>query len=147
MSPIHKPQKRALRVISRNFYLSHHIPICYSLNILDLHDIYNVKALSFFHYYFHGKLPPFFHNKIQIYIRSRTNEMLLKSTFHRTHLADSLLFNKLPHIWNSLPNDLKTALYQSKPAFIAKIKKFYISNYRNWSCNELNCYVCNKSQS
>ena len=58
LSLIYNLQKRALRIISKSHPRSHHIPICSSLQLLDLEDIYNVRALSFFYDFFHDKLPP-----------------------------------------------------------------------------------------
>ena len=49
LTNLHKLQKRAIRLISKAKRRSHHIPLCHNLNILDLKDLYIIKALSFFH--------------------------------------------------------------------------------------------------
>ena len=54
LTSVHKLQKRALRTVSKQGYFSHHIPLCYTLQILDLEHIYDMKALSFLHDYYHG---------------------------------------------------------------------------------------------
>ena len=68
LTSIHKLQKRALRIISKSNRHSHHKPLCYKLRILDLRELYKVKALSFFHDYYHNKLPSTFSNIFTLYI-------------------------------------------------------------------------------
>lgn len=141
LHPISILQKRALRIISNSHYLAHHIPICYELKILDLEHLYNIKALSLFYDYFHGKLPPFFVNKLSLHY-NRHNELIIKTQFRRTDLASTLVFNTLPTIWNTLPSDLKSYLSKTKKTFLSKMKNYYISSYENWKCLNTNCYAC-----
>ena len=142
LSSTHILQKRSLRILSKSPHLEHHIPICSRFNLLDLQDLYHVKALTFLHDFYHGKLPPFFSNKLQFYFPRRSNDMLLKSNFRRTSLADTLLFNTLPEIWNPLPSNIKTAISKSKATFVLTIKNFYLSNYKSWECSTTNCRSC-----
>ena len=60
LSSTHILQKRSLRILSKSPHFEHHIPICSRFNLLDLQDLYHVKALTFLHDFYHGKLPPFF---------------------------------------------------------------------------------------
>lgn len=141
LSSIHNLQKKALRIISKSKYLAHHIPICHSLQLLNLPDLYNLKALTFFYDYYHGKLPPFFNNKLSFQL-SRNNEMILKTQYRRTDIAAMFLFNTLPSIWNPLPTDIKSQINKSKNTFVSKVKSFLINKYENWECTDDNCYAC-----
>ena len=121
LTPIHKLQKAALRIISRTKHVSHHIPLCYSLKVLDLEDLYSVKALSFFHNYFHGILPPFFANKLSLYY-SKDDELLLRIQYRRTDVAASSLLYTLPNIWNPLPSDIKKRFPSLNLSFFPRLK-------------------------
>ena len=141
LSRVHNLQKRALRIVAKSNFLSHHIPLCYSLQLLDLEDIYNVKSLSFFYDYYHGELPPFYVNFLVLYV-SRNNELLIKTNYRRTNLAASSLQNTLPNIWNPLPPSTKAYLTCSKPVFLRHIKQYYLEKYKYWTCIDDSCYVC-----
>ena len=143
LHPVHKLQKRALRIIAKAGVHAHHIPLCQSLDILDLVDLYSVKALSFFHDYFHGKLPPFFLNKFNLYY-SRDDSLLIKTNFRRTDIASSSIFNTLTNVWNPLPHDLKLQISKSKKTFLSKVKNYFLSKYQDWECKTPNCFVCAK---
>ena len=79
MLKIHQLQKQAIRIISKAAYLAHHLPLCFNLSLLDLPDIYNVKALSFFYDFFHGFLPPSLLSLFTMQY-SRDNNFIFKKT-------------------------------------------------------------------
>ena len=141
LAQIDKLQKRALRVISSQGYRSHHIPLCFTLQTLDLEHIYELKALSFLYDYYHDKLPPFLHNKL-IFYYNRHNELCLKTQYRRTDIASSSLFHTLPNIWNPLPNNLKLSILNSKQSFLREFKNYIFSKYEVWRCCDRFCYVC-----
>ena len=141
--PVHKLQKRALRVISKKGKITHHIPLCAFLEILDLEHLYCLRALSFFYDYYHENLPPFFMNKL-IINHSRSSNILLKIQYRRTELASCTIFHTLPNIWNPLPEELKIEINKSKATFLKKVKHYYINKYIEWTCPEINCFVCLK---
>ena len=142
LTTVHKLQKRALRTISKQGYLSHHIPLCHTLQILDLEQLYDMKALSFLHDYYHDKLPPLFNDKFSFY-NNRNNELCLKIRYRRTDIASAALYHTLPNIWNPLPNQLKAYLPKSKRVFLREVKSHFLQTYENWLCDKTNCFVCN----
>ena len=144
LTQIHKLQKSALRVISGKSAYAHHIPLCHSLNLLDLEHLYCIRSLSLFYDYFHGKLPPFFLNKFSLFL-SRDNSLHIKTKYRRTELASSTIFHTLSNTWNTLPNQIKSEIHKSKSIFIKKVKEYYISLYQNWECEKVDCFSCNKS--
>lgn len=141
LSGLHRLQKKALRIISNSPSKAHHIPLCHSLGILDLEDLYSTKALSFLYDYIHGNLPSTFQDKLHLYF-SRNNELLIKIKYRRTDTASRLLYNTLPNIWNHLESNIKTEITKSKKTFITKIKLYYLNKYENFKCSVFNCYSC-----
>ena len=141
LTNLHILQKKAIRVVSKTHSRAHHIPLCYSHEILDLADLYSVKALSFLYDYVHNDLPPFFYDKLEFYI-SRDNDLLIKTKFRRTNIASGHLFNTLPNLWNPLDRSLKSEIYKSKVTFMTKIKTYFINTYKNWTCSHDNCRSC-----
>ena len=144
LSRIHSLQKQSIRVIARAGYTDHHIPLCYDLCILDLPDLYNVKAMSLFYDFFHGLLPSSLSNLFHIKYNA-SNNIILTISCRRTNIAASSISHTLPGIWNPLPDDLKQLINKSKGTFISSIKSFYISRYKDWKCMTTDCYSCKKS--
>ena len=143
LTKIHKLQKRALRIISKVGFHYHHIPLCSSLNVLDLEQLYDIKALCFFYDYYHDKLPPFFANKLTL-THNRNDELCIKIKYRRTDIAATNIFHTLPDIWNPLPNNLKKLITKSKKTFKSNIKNYFLSLYENWVCTEHDCFICAK---
>ena len=143
LTKIHKLQKRALRIISKVVFHYHHIPLCSSLNVLDLEQLYDIKALCFFYDNYHDKLPPFFANKLTL-THNRNDELCIKIKYKRTDIAATNIFQTLPDIWNPLPNNLKKLITKSKKTFKSNIKNYFLSLYENWVCTENDCFICAK---
>ena len=141
LDSIHMLQKRALRIICKSDYRAHHIPLCYKLQVLDLTDIYCIKALSFLHDCFHGNTPPSLNN-LFIFKYSRDNQLTLSTTYRRTNLASTTVLHTIPNIWNPLPPAIKANILKPKKTFLSQLKTFYISKYELWTCHDHNCYVC-----
>ena len=141
LSILHKLQKRAIRIISKSKRQSHHIPLCYDLKILDLKELYIIKALSFFHDFYHKKLPPSFENIFTLYF-SRNNEIMIRPKQRRTNIAAASIIHTLPSIWNALDKNLKQCVLMSKKSFISKCKYVFINSYKSWVCEIPQCYSC-----
>ena len=144
LSKLHLLQKRAIRIIAKSNYIAHHIPLCSELDILDLPDLYNVKALSLFHEFYHNNLPPALSNIFDLSY-SRDGHLKVKTRFHRTNIAASSIVHTLPDIWNNLPNPIKVKIAFSKKTFLSQVKTFYISKYKTWFCETLDCRSCLRS--
>ena len=139
---IHILQKKAIRIISNSKKLSHHIPLCYNLGLLDLKDLFKQRVLSFFYDYFHELLPPYFSNFFKLELKN--DELFVKTKFCRTEIASNSIINFLPAVWNSLDISVKSSINKSKPRFLKDCKNYFISTYENWCCQAVNCYVCEK---
>ena len=141
LSIVHQLQKRALRIISNQNFFSHHIPLCNTLQLLDLQHIYDLKAMSLLYDYYHNSLPPFFTNKFDFY-HNRNNELCLKIKYRRTEIASATIFHTLPNIWNPLPVQIKSSIKKSKKTFLKEVKMYLLQAYEKWECREINCFVC-----
>ena len=144
LSQIHSLQKQSIRIIANAGYIAHHIPLCYNLNMLDLSDLYNVKALSLFYDFFHGLLASSL-SDLFLLRYNKDNKILLSITCRRTDIAASSISHTLPGIWNPLPDDIKLLIHKSKAIFVSSVKSFYISGYKDWKCLATDCYSCKKS--
>lgn len=143
LNNVYKLQKRALRIVSKSNYKAHHIPLCLHLKVLDLPDLYSVKALSFCYDHFHGNLPPSLSN-ILTFQYTRGDKLTIKTCYRRTDLAASTIIHTLPNIWNSLPQEVQSSIFKSKSQFLLKVKNYFLAQYESWSCNDIHCYSCNK---
>ena len=143
LSNLHNLQKRAIRIVSKTNSKAHHIPLCFNLKLLKLDDLYCIKALAFFYDYYHNRLPPFFHGKLQL-LYSRDDELFIQTKYRRTDTAACHLFHTLQNIWNPLNKSLKSQITKSKSLFLSSLKDFYISQYETWNCSHAECYSCKK---
>ena len=141
LTSVHKLYKRSVRLVAKAKSRSHHIPLCFKLRILDLPDLYNIKALSFFHDFFHGKLPPVFSNIFSLQF-NRNIQIIIKTKYRRTDTAASYIIHTVPDIWNSLDQNLRILIFKSKSTFINHCKDYVINLYANWTCHKNNCFVC-----
>ena len=139
---IYSLQKRAIRIVSKSKRLTHHIPLCHNCGLLDLFDLYKIKALSFFHDYWSDILPPVFSNLLTFYVKN--DQLFIKNKYCRTEIAASTIMHALPSIWNPLDNTIKQAIIKSKTRFIKICKQNYISSYASWTCELIDCYICSK---
>ena len=57
---IHKLQKKNLRIISNSKFIAHTKPICKSLNLLKVQDIYQLAILKFYFKLINNELPQYF---------------------------------------------------------------------------------------
>ena len=144
---IHKLQKKALRIISNSKFLAHTEPICKSLNLLKVQDIYQLAILKFYFKLINNELPQYF------------------DTFTPTFSMGVNHYNirnpcrQLPKIYHEFPKQslrciLNVVLNETDSNLISKaetislyqfkllIKSNMINKYKD-TCEESNCYVCN----
>ena len=141
LSNIYSLQKRAIRIVGKSKSLSHHIPLCSELQLLDLVDLYKISALSFFHDSYHHQLPPAFSHMFDFYY-SKNNQLMIKTKYCRTDIASNTLLYTLPLIWNPLDVSLKKSNSKSKLYFIKQCKNYFINLYKSWYCDTPHCYFC-----
>ena len=65
--PLHSLQKKALRIITYNDYITHTEPIYKDLKILKLSYMFAVSVWRFHYKLMNGMLPPYFNFMIHMY--------------------------------------------------------------------------------
>ena len=63
---IFKLQKKAVRIITGNYYIAHSEPIFKSLELLKIDDIYKLKILKFYYNLTNYSLPDYFNNYLDV---------------------------------------------------------------------------------
>ena len=144
---IHKLQKKALRIIANSKFLAHTEPICKSLNLLKVQDIYQLAILKFYFKLINNELPQYFNTFTPTFsmgvnhynIRNPCRQ--LPKIYHE--FPKQSLRYKLNVVLNETDSNLISkaetiSLYQFK----LLIKSNMINKYKD-TCEESNCYVCN----
>ena len=104
-------QKRAVRVICNQSYLSHTKPLFTKLNILPFNLLYQFYLGVFMYSYYHDLLPSSFKNLFQCNIDVHSYNTRFASdtraVYGRTVFVNSLFLCQGPLFWNKLPVAIK----------------------------------------
>ena len=104
-------QKRAIRVITKSFYLAHTDQLFYKLKILKIHDLYRLQVASFMFSYSKNILPEHFNeffvlnSSVNNYSTRNSNKLYIP--FYRYNFSRTLVRYQGPITWNNLSNELK----------------------------------------
>ena len=105
---------------------------CCSLEILPLSYRREIADLVFFYRFYHGLLDVNFsdmvhynNSDIGTSLRSADRGLLLCSPFARTEKFMASYFNRLPHLWNSLPCSVRES--SSISSFRCSLSAFYFT--------------------
>ena len=144
---IHKLQKKTLRIISNNKFLAHTEPICKSLNLLKVQDIYQLAILKFYFKLINNELPQYF-DSFTPTLSMGVNHYNIRNPCRQLpkiyyEFPKQSLRYKLNVVLNETDSNLISkaetiSLYQFK----LLIKSNMINKYKD-ICEESNCYVCN----
>ena len=114
-------QKRTIRTICNSRKLDHTTPLFRQLGILKFGDIYRFSvSVHMYRSLSEGKF------KIDHQFNTR-NHNLAATKFHRLTISQHAFSFQGPHIWNSLPEYIRTASTIS--LFKCKLKKFFLDQY------------------
>ena len=143
-------QKKAVRIITNNKYISQTEPIFKTLECLKLEDIFKLNVLKFYFKYVHKEIPKYFYS-FNLKTRSEThgynirNKDLLSSVRTKTKLAENCLRYLIPKVINETESIIIEKIQtHSLQGFISYIKLRYIQKYQ-MDCLIPNCYVCEKA--
>ena len=139
IKPIHKIQKKAVRIIlnkdgyiANTFAKEHSAPLFKELKLLNIYDVYKAEALKFVYDSLHKTNPPQFHS-FYSYPCNQTNtaanrDSNLNSPQVRTSTygLKSLKYTGVT-LWNDLSATLRNS--SSKKCFGKAVKKLYLDNY------------------
>ena len=123
LQPIRILQKRAIRVINKQQYLSHSNPLFIASNILKVDEIYKFKLSQ---YFFKHNLSENYSQTHSYSTRSRTNEEVVPE-FQRLAVCQRSIHYAGPRIWNLLPQDVKSS--ESIHIFKNRAKSYFLASY------------------
>ena len=123
----------------------HSDPIFSKLNVLKIDDLYKQQLRVYAWKFSKNRLP-----RNQTAMLSRVSQVHK----HNTRSAGSGLFvstqdhravgYRIPKEWQSLPDRLRGM--NSLTGFRNKSKDSFISNYKSFKCQKINCFVCTPSR-
>ena len=142
-------QKKALRLIHNEHYLSHTDPLFRSSKILKHKDLHQSAQLKFCYKYLHSELPDYFNNmnfdkNNDIHSHFTRNNDSLRSVKPTTEYSRKILRNSLPGVINALPNDIKSSIHCTKlHVFVNNWKKITLNTYSDLRyCGDPDCISC-----
>ena len=115
-------QKRAIRLITNSPYLEHTNPLFQSTHIIKFFDLVKLELAS---YMYKSNTLPIFDRLVHNY-NTRFHNMLIPPNHALSLFKRSILYNG-PHIWNTIPDYLKSK--NNIHSFRLAYKKFLIANY------------------
>ena len=141
---ISKLQKRAVRLLAFQPYISHTTPIFKNLSILRLSDLYSLQLFKFHYKNTNNKLPAYFNSFIpdisthEHNLRSRTIRLPLTK---REFFVQSTKYQYIRFLRETDQAILNRSMTHSLPHFIFTIKTSMFTDY-DPHCYVNNCYVC-----
>jgi len=144
-----KIQKKSLRIISDSKYNAHTSPLFSALDLLTVHDIYQLNVLKFYYKYSNNMLPEYFqafqlttnHDRHDYATRQRHANTVTNLNTNRHSLR-----YQLPNtINNTPPCILDKAHTHTLDTYSSYAKMTLINNYQT-DCQIYNCYICNSNR-
>ena len=133
-------QKKCIRNISKEGYISHSDPMFAKLRLLKFKDILRLESLIFMYKYTKNLHPNSLIGMFKFLSNAnRTNSFEVSKI--NSKFLESFPSTFLPKKWNSLPLDLKRT--PKLISFKNHIKNKIISEYEIFKCKKRNCYSCN----
>ena len=124
-------QKKAIRIITGSKYNEHSSPLFKRLNIVKLHDVFNIQQAKFVYANSKSLLPsPLQHiytinHNVHSYNTRQSHDVHYNNV--RVDIVFRSFIHKGPEIWSSLPASIKTA--DSLSSFVSRLKRNYIEQY------------------
>ena len=132
-------QKKSIRIIANRENKAHSNPLFGNLEILKLHDLYELNVLSFMHDYNKSRLPISFDNTfVPLSYPNRTNSYKLERI--RCKMLGSFPSAIFPKLWNTLNITVKSI--NGRKMFKNRIIKSKILTYKNFKCLKKKCVSC-----
>ncbi len=124
-------QKRAVRILSGADRSAHTNELFHNLKILKFKDVYNLYLSNYMFKQIHtpciNNLVPLISNR-QIHTYSTRQADNLHKTYARTQKVKNSFMFRGPHLWNKLPNNLKTTTDERR--FQKQMKRYLLDTYR-----------------
>ena len=123
LKPLVLLQKKAIRIVNKTSYLHHTNELFLSSSILKLTDVTKLNLAVFF---FKNQNLPRFYSNHQYPTRAGS---LPQSNFQRLTVTQQSVYFRAPPIWNSLPDQIKSA--PSLFSFKKRTKLYLVSTYES----------------
>ena len=139
-------QKRVIRVISKSYYMSHTEPRMKKFGLLKLEQLYEHQCSTLMHDIINKRAPKAMENLINLEREATPHSLRnhqsdphhLRPPLTRTKTGTNSLSSKGPHIWNLLPNELRSIT--SKSIFKNRLKQHYLKQYKDSTeCSNPRC--------
>ena len=145
---IHKLQKKAVRIISREPQLSHSSPLFKTLKIIQIPDLYNLALLKFYYKYKNKQLPlPLLkldittNSECHPYYKTRHSENLVTPIYQHVFFRKSVTYN-IVELVNSLAPSIRDKISTHSLQNVAERYKNYVLERYPIDCSLPFCYVC-----
>ena len=140
-------QKKAVRLICSEKFNAHTDPLFKKLNILKVHDIFQLRTIKFYFRYIHNQLPCYFDNMFAIpspthsyHTRGRDNAPLPKPT---RITSEQCIRYYVPSSIKFLPSCITDKLYSHSYSGLSNYTKIYFLKQYQDICTVPNCYASN----
>ena len=144
---IHKLQKKSIRIVSREPYLSHTTPLFKKLKILQIPDLYNLALLKFYHKFKNNQLPnpllklPIHTNQYFHTYRTRHSDDLAAPLHQHIFFQKSITYSVVFLVNSLLPSIRAKIITHSLQNVSERYKNHILDQYRD-NCTRPSCYVC-----
>ena len=136
-------QKKAVRILSQAHYLAHTEPLFKKENILKIDDIFKMHSYKLYFNFMNNTLPSSIERLFQLNRFTNNNHLILFNSSDAG--GKNRIRYSLPRLINSAPLAfLNNAQTLSKNNYKFFIKKYFINNYSDSPCLNVNCYPCNR---
>ena len=144
-----KLQKRAVRIISKKSYRAHTDPLFKNLQILKVHDLYELNCLLFMTDYLNNKLPNSFqqthHLNYEMLQRNTRQAQFFYIPRFRTNFSSKQPIVTFPSVFNKYYEDLnlKSIKDKSRKRIKRHLKLFFVNRYQtDIRCHNNQCPDC-----
>ena len=143
LTRITKLQKKSIRIICKAKYNAHTDPLFKKMNILKAIDLFHLNCLKIYYNHTQGKTPNFISKLFVVPVHSyntRYNGLVVQKT--NTTSAKKRLKCFVPHLLNTMPDNIISKLSTHSTAGFSKyFKTSTIKQYES-RCTLVSCYVC-----
>ena len=136
-------QKKTLRIISNSKFLAHIEPICKSLNLLKVQDIYQLAILKFYYKLINNVLPQYFDTFTPTFSMSVNHYNLRNPCRQLPKINHEFPKQSLQYKLNVVLNETDSNIISKVTISLYEFKLLIKSNKYKDTCEESNCYVCN----
>ena len=130
LEPLHKLQKKAIRIVNNSHYLDASAPIFKSLHLLNIYQVFKLNCLLFAYKCMKSNLYPNFKEKIiqvsSVHSYSTRQNDQLRPPFERLQSCQNSFLYQSVVLWNKLNDNMKN--YNSISIYKKKVKCLLIDN-------------------